>query len=127
MRATGIIRKVDDLGRVIIPKEIRQNLNIKEGDALELNVLNEWGKPEVILRKYETSDISFEERCAEYVREKKDIITGVFYTEDRTTVMTSQSTGGVKRQPDDDFNINVAICYALARMGYKAGNPAVDR
>lgn len=36
MRATGIIRRIDDLGRVVIPKEIRRNLRIKEGDPLEI-------------------------------------------------------------------------------------------
>ena len=34
---TGIIRRIDDLGRVVIPKEIRRKLNIKEGDPLELS------------------------------------------------------------------------------------------
>lgn len=36
MRATGIVRYVDDLGRVVIPKEIRKTLNIREGDPLEI-------------------------------------------------------------------------------------------
>lgn len=36
MRATGIVRRVDDLGRVVIPKEIRKSLGIREGDALEI-------------------------------------------------------------------------------------------
>lgn len=36
MRATGIVRRVDDLGRVVIPKEIRRTLQIHEGDPLEL-------------------------------------------------------------------------------------------
>ena len=48
MKATGIIRRIDDLGRIVIPKEIRKNLRIKEGDNLEIFVQNE----EVILRKY---------------------------------------------------------------------------
>ena len=48
MKATGIIRRIDDLGRVVIPKEIRKNLRIKEGDNLEIFVHNE----EVILKKY---------------------------------------------------------------------------
>lgn len=36
MRATGIVRRIDDLGRVVIPKEIRRTLNIREGDPLEI-------------------------------------------------------------------------------------------
>lgn len=36
MKATGIVRRIDDLGRIVIPKEIRRSLNIKDGDSLEL-------------------------------------------------------------------------------------------
>ena len=36
MKATGIVRRIDDLGRVVVPKEIRRSLNIREGDPLEL-------------------------------------------------------------------------------------------
>ena len=36
MKATGIVRRIDDLGRVVIPKEIRRNLGIREGDPLEI-------------------------------------------------------------------------------------------
>ena len=38
MNSTGIIRRIDDLGRVVIPKEIRRTLNIKDGDPLEIHV-----------------------------------------------------------------------------------------
>lgn len=36
MKATGIVRRIDDLGRVVIPREIRKSLNIREGDPLEI-------------------------------------------------------------------------------------------
>lgn len=36
MKETGIIRRIDDLGRIVVPKEIRRNLHIREGDALEI-------------------------------------------------------------------------------------------
>jgi len=49
MKATGIVRKIDDLGRVVIPKEIRHTLHIREGDPLEI-FLNE--EKCVIFRKY---------------------------------------------------------------------------
>ena len=35
MRATGIVRRIDDLGRVVVPKEIRKTIRIREGDPLE--------------------------------------------------------------------------------------------
>ncbi len=49
MKATGIVRRIDDLGRVVIPKEIRRNLRIREGDPLEIFVDRDG---EVILKKY---------------------------------------------------------------------------
>ena len=38
MKATGVVRRIDDLGRVVIPKEIRKTLRIKEGDPLEITL-----------------------------------------------------------------------------------------
>ena len=49
MKATGIVRRVDDLGRVVIPKEIRRTLKIREGDPLEIYTEKDGG---VIFRKY---------------------------------------------------------------------------
>lgn len=49
LKATGIVRRIDDLGRVVIPKEIRRTLRIREGDALEIFTDNQGG---VIFRKY---------------------------------------------------------------------------
>ena len=49
MKATGIVRRVDDLGRVVIPKEIRRTLRIREGDPLEIYTEKDGG---VIFRKY---------------------------------------------------------------------------
>ncbi len=49
MKATGIVRRIDDLGRVVVPKEIRRTLRIREGDPLEIFVAREG---EVILKKY---------------------------------------------------------------------------
>ncbi len=49
MKATGIVRRIDDLGRVVIPKEIRRTMRIREGEPLEIFVDREG---EVILKKY---------------------------------------------------------------------------
>ncbi len=49
MKATGIVRRIDDLGRVVIPKEIRRTMRIREGDPLEIYTNREG---EVIFKKY---------------------------------------------------------------------------
>ena len=49
MKATGIVRRIDDLGRVVIPKEIRRTLRIREGDPLEIFTDT---NGEIILKKY---------------------------------------------------------------------------
>ena len=41
MRATGIVRRIDDLGRVVIPKEIRRTLRIREGDPSQITLTEE--------------------------------------------------------------------------------------
>lgn len=53
MKSTGIVRKVDELGRVVLPIELRRNLDINEKDALEIFVDDD----KIILKKYEPSDI----------------------------------------------------------------------
>ena len=59
MKATGIVRRIDELGRVVIPKEIRRTLRIREGDPLELFT----DRDELMLKKY--SPIASIERFAE--------------------------------------------------------------
>ena len=48
MKSTGITRRIDDLGRIVIPKEIRKNLKIKENEVLEIFINND----EIILKKF---------------------------------------------------------------------------
>lgn len=49
MKATGIVRRIDDLGRIVIPKEIRRTLGIENGDALEVFV----NGSQIVFQKYE--------------------------------------------------------------------------
>lgn len=58
MKATGVIRRVDDLGRIIIPKSVRKELNIKEGEPMELFIDGN----DVVFRKY-TFDNCENETC----------------------------------------------------------------
>ena len=56
MRATGIVRRIDDLGRVVIPKEIRRSMGIKEGDPLEMFIDTESGGLVLVAYHSEASD-----------------------------------------------------------------------
>lgn len=49
MRATGIVRRVDDLGRVVLPRELRRTAKIREGDPLEIFLLEDGG---IVFKKY---------------------------------------------------------------------------
>ena len=53
MKSTGIVRKVDELGRIVIPIELRRTLDIEEKDSLEI-YMNE---SSIVLKKYEPADI----------------------------------------------------------------------
>jgi AbrB family transcriptional regulator (stage V sporulation protein T) len=91
MKATGIVRRIDDLGRVVIPKEIRRTLRIREGDPLEIFVDRDG---EVILKKY--SPISelgnFAKEYAESLYESTNHITMI---SDRDTIIAV--SGGAKK------------------------------
>lgn len=69
---TGIIRRIDDLGRIVIPKEIRRKLNIKEGDPLELSLDGNKVVFELYIPTYEyKKEIN---RLIERLEEEKDYL-----------------------------------------------------
>lgn len=56
MKATGIVRRFDELGRIVIPKEIRNSLGIQEGDAMEIFLDKEDG---LVLKPYRPEGLTF--------------------------------------------------------------------
>lgn len=92
MKATGIVRRIDDLGRVVIPKEIRRTMRIREGDPLEIFTDKDG---EVIFKKYspigELSD--FASQICESMHKSTDSIAAVC---DRDTVIAV--SGGARRE-----------------------------
>ena len=67
MKATGIVRRIDDLGRVVIPKEIRRSMRIREGDALEIFTSDEG----VTFRKYQIDHSSELEGLADQLYDQE--------------------------------------------------------
>ena len=80
MRATGIVRRIDELGRIVIPRDIRRSLGIREGDSLEIFVD---GKDTVCFRKY-TVDLRDE---VEYLKGQIEIASNLSYG-DQAKAMT---------------------------------------
>ncbi len=105
MKATGIVRRIDDLGRVVIPKEIRRTLRIREGDPLEIFVDREG---EVILKKYspigELGDFA-----KEYVDSLHEALGHIACIADRDTIIA------VAGAPKKEF-INKAIGPAVEKV-----------
>ena len=92
MRATGIVRRIDDLGRVVIPKEIRRTLRIREGDPLEIFTDREG---EVILKKYSPIG-ELETFAKEYAEALSQVIHHGILITDRDMIVAS--AGGVKKE-----------------------------
>ena len=92
MKATGVVRRIDDLGRIVIPKEIRKILRIKEGDPVEVFTDKEG---EIILKKY--SPIGELTEFAEEYAETLSKTTGhiAFITDKDTIIAVS---GGSKKE-----------------------------
>ena len=95
MKATGIVRRIDDLGRVVIPKEIRRTLRIREGDPLEIYTEKDG---EVIFKKYSPmGDLrEFAERICEAVTKNTGFGSAVC---DRDSVIAAAGAGK-KELPD---------------------------
>lgn len=92
MKATGIVRRIDDLGRVVIPKEIRRTMRIREGDPLEIYTSRDG---EVIFKKY--SLLGGVEDFASQLCETMSRSTGsICAVTDRDTVISV--AGGGKRE-----------------------------
>ena len=89
MKATGIVRRIDELGRVVIPKEIRRKQRIRQGDPLEIFTT---GEGEVIFKKYspigELSDFA-----AEYAAVLAKALNRTAFLCDRDNIIAAAGTG----------------------------------
>ena len=92
MKATGVVRRIDDLGRIVIPKEIRKTLRIKEGDPLEIFTDREG---QVILKKYSPMG-ELSEFATEYAETLAKTTGHIACITDKDTVIAV--SGGSKKE-----------------------------
>lgn len=121
MKATGIVRRIDELGRIVIPKEIRRNLNIKDGEPLEIFLDKETNG--VVFVKYEIEEKKNENHRADFVRENIHDIIDISFAGGVTRIITNDgAVGTAKWDSRDKFDLNDGIYYAMLDLGYVDNN-----
>ena len=91
MKTTGIIRRIDDLGRLVIPKELRRSLRIKNGESLEIFVDGE----DIILKKYSPME-SIDDAAIKYVDSFNKVIKHSVIVTDKDKVIAA--SGSLKKK-----------------------------
>lgn len=121
MKATGIVRRIDDLGRVVIPKEIRRTLRIRESDPLEIFTDNEG---EIILKKY--SPIGELGSFARQYAESLSQVSGhVALIADRDQFIAASGSNSkqilgksVSKELEEKMNSRETVCASRGESGY---------
>lgn len=119
MKATGGIRRIDDLGRIVIPKEIRRTMAIQEGDALEIYTTDEG----ILFRKYTQSAESKAATAQKWLEQNARTMKNLgarFSIESRTTTCEiikngACETGSATANDNDTFIPAVGMVIALCR------------
>ena len=99
MKTTGVVRKIDELGRIVIPKEIRKVLNINANDDLEINIENS----EIVLKKYSfiNGKIGFYNNI---IKSFEIVLSGQVFIADKEKILTN---GNFKNTLLDEFFIGI--------------------
>lgn len=115
--ANGIVRRVDYLGRILIPRDLRRDMHINEGDPMEICLRN----GEIIIRKYKKS---FEECAEDWYSEHRDLMDrcDFIYRGDYTFCTAPAGlnysqhlrAGYAKRYAEDTYNVVIARVAAYA-------------
>ena len=115
MKATGIVRRIDDLGRVVIPKEIRRTMRIREGDPLEIYTDREG---EVIFKKYSPIGelASFAGQYAETLHKTCGLAVAIC---DRDSVI---ACAGISRREYQEKSLSEALEHMMEGRSFYANN-----
>ena len=114
MKSTGVLRRIDDLGRIVIPKEIRKNLKIRDGESLEIFINGD----AIVLKKYSfMSDLNdIAQTCSDSIYDVINKVKGIgFLTIDRIAVKL-----GINKE--DERRIEACILYSMYDLCLTSGN-----
>lgn len=108
---TGVVRKIDELGRIVIPKEIRRNLNIRNGEDVSISVSDDL----IILKKYEKA-LSIKEISQKYIDAFKKVSDDILLVSDKSKVISSTKEEYLGK--DIDSKVFDIICDRVITSGY---------
>ena len=98
---TGVVRKIDELGRIVIPKEIRKNLNIRNGEDVSIFVKDNM----IVLKKYERA-LTIKEISQKYINAFKNINDDVVLISDKNSIISSSNLEYIDKKIDNKiFNL----------------------
>ena len=98
---TGVVRKIDELGRIVIPKEIRKNLNIRNGEDVSIFVKDNM----IVLKKYERA-LTIKEISHKYINAFKKINDDVILISDKNSIISSSNLEYIDKKIDTKiFNL----------------------
>lgn len=101
MKATGVVRRIDDLGRIVIPKEIRRNFKISEGDSLEIFVESN----SIILKKFSLLD-----NTIELAKSLVDLIYKIY---NKRILITTKEKIVVTSREDENIYLNKELSNSI--------------
>jgi AbrB family transcriptional regulator (stage V sporulation protein T) len=110
MESSGIVRRIDDLGRIVVPKEIRRTLRIREGDQIEISASREG---EILLKKYSPVGelAEFAGSCAEALSQ---VVEGLVCIADRERIIAAAGNG---RKEVEGKDISETVERLMERRG----------
>lgn len=116
MTATSSVVEMDMNGTVSIPKYLRKKLRWNLGDQFVIYVDDD--AKTIMLRKRKLSGVELKTACEKIVSQYRSTIEQVNFADNVTTIVTTSGrTGNAKWNPLDEFDMNVAIAYALKDAG----------
>ena len=110
MKATGIVRRIDELGRIVIPKEIRRTLRIRESDPMEIFTNHEGG---IVLKKYSPIG-ELGDTAQEYVESVANVAKCTVCVADRDRIVAAAGAG-----PDRPDHRRAGVEQAPARRAQR--------
>lgn len=96
MKNTGVIRKIDNLGRIVVPKEIRKNLNIHNGDDVQIFIEGD----KIVLKKYQKV-LTIKENAGRYLSKISKFCSGTICVIDKEIIVASSSQDYIDKRVDN--------------------------